>query len=140
MCTYCGCRATPLIKQWSDEHEAIVNALGDLRRCVPTGGAPLDEARMALRALLVPHTDLEERTLFAHLREQDEFADAVTELCAEHEHIDAALDAVTAGDHASYDALEHLLRRHIDKEENGIFPAAVIALTGDAWGEMEQIA
>ena len=29
--------------------------------------------------------------------------------------------------------LEDILRRHIDKEENGLFPAAVIALDGPAW-------
>jgi hemerythrin-like domain-containing protein len=28
------------------------------------------------------------------------------------------------------------LRRHIDREENGLFPAAVIALDGAAWDRL----
>ena len=37
---------------------------------------------------------------------------------------------MSAGDLESVAALEHSLREHIDKEENGLFPAAVIALDG----------
>ena len=37
------------------------------------------------------------------------------------------------GDLTRMVALETLLRRHIDKEENGLFPAAAIALDGPAW-------
>lgn len=54
-------------------------------------------------------------------------------LCAEHTALDAALAAVRGGDHASFPAFELALRHHIDREENGLFPAAAIAFAGMEW-------
>ena len=88
--------------------------------------------------LLDPHTTGEEQGLFAELRLNQEFAAHVDALCAEHREIDARLARVARGDHAEVDALENLLRRHIDKEENGIFPAAAVELDGAAWDRIQQ--
>src|SRR5450755_4615502 len=134
MCTYCGCRAITVIGRFSADHETIINATGVLRRAAETGDLPSAwAATQVLAGLLNPHTSSEERSLFAELRRDPEFTDHVDELCREHRDIDAGLAAVAAGDLAGVAALERLLRRHIDKEENGLFPAAAIALDGPAW-------
>ena len=91
------------------------------------------EATHRLARLLEPHTSREELGLFAALREEPELADHVDVLCLEHAEIDALVERVASGDLGSAPTLEHLLRRHIDKEENGLFPAAVIALDGPTW-------
>ena len=134
MCSYCGCRANTVIARYSAEHDEIVNAMGILRRTASAGDR--DGARVAvgdLAGLLEPHTSSEERSLFAELRRDPEFTAHVDGLCAEHREIDSALARVVEGDLAAAGMLEDILRRHIDKEENGLFPAAVIALDGPAW-------
>jgi hypothetical protein len=139
MCSYCGCRAITMIGRLSTEHVAIINATGALRRVALDGdGAGAATAVEVLAALLDPHTRGEEQGLFAELRLDEDFADHVEALCAEHREIDARLAKVAAGDHAEVQELENLLRRHIDKEENGIFPAAAVALDGAAWDRIGQ--
>lgn len=139
MCSYCGCRALPMIGRLSTEHVAIINATGALRRVALDGdGAAAAIAVEELAALLDPHTRGEEQGLFAELRLDEDFAGHVEALCAEHREIDARLAKVAAGDHAEVQELENLLRRHIDKEENGIFPAAAVALDGAAWDRIGQ--
>ncbi len=134
MCEYCGCRANTLIARYTGEHEEIVNALGVLRRSAATGSADsVGAAVRDLAGLLDPHTANEERSLFAELRQDPEFVDHVDALCAEHRVIDDVLRRVGDGDLDALGHLESLLRRHIDKEENGLFPASVIALDGPAW-------
>ena len=123
-----------MIARYSAEHDEIVNAMGILRRTASAGDR--DGARVAvgdLAGLLEPHTSSEERSLFAELRRDAEFTAHVDGLCAEHREIDAILARVVEGDLAAAGMLEDILRRHIDKEENGLFPAAVIALDGPAW-------
>jgi hypothetical protein len=138
MCDYCGCREFPLISQLTGEHEAIAEAAGRLRRAVTDDGgdpvARLDE----LLELLLPHTATEESGLFIELRAEGSMAEAVDRLCAEHDHIHGVLGAV---DRAAPDwsavltALERL-HRHIDNEEHGLFPAAAVALSFQAWDRL----
>lgn len=78
------------------------------------------------------------RGLFAELRLEPEFAEHVEGLCAEHEELGGRLERILTGDLTGIDALEHLLRRHIDREDNAIFPAAAIALDGAAWQRVEE--
>ncbi|MBP6997934.1 MAG: hemerythrin domain-containing protein [Phycicoccus sp.] len=134
MCSYCGCRANTVIARYSAEHDEIINAMGVLRRAASAGDRDgAGAAASHLAGLLDPHTASEERYLFAELRQDAEFTEHVAGLCAEHREIDAALARVIEGDLAAAGMLEDILRRHIDKEENGLFPAAVIALDGPAW-------
>ena len=134
MCSYCGCRSLTVIGRYSDEHEDIINATGDLRRTAARGDLPATRSAVTtLARLLEPHTSSEERALFAELRLDPEFTDHIDLLCAEHSEISARLASVAEGDLAGVESLENLLRRHIDKEENGLFPAAAIALDGPAW-------
>lgn len=134
MCTYCGCQAISLIGQFSAEHEAIVNATGVLRRVASIGdAAAIQVAGLELAGLLDPHIRVEERSLFAELRTDPEFTEHVERLCEEHEEINRRLRHIVDGDLEGVGSLERLLRGHIDKEENGLFPAAAIALGGPAW-------
>jgi hemerythrin-like domain-containing protein len=141
MCNYCGCRSFPLIGRLTEEHEAIINAAGRLRSAIAaSGGEPAGalEALDALRALLTPHTVTEESGLFAELRAEGSLADEVDKLCAEHEDIHQVLATVdrAAPDWAPVLAALDRLRRHIDAEEHGLFPAAVIALPMPAWDRL----
>jgi hypothetical protein len=103
------------------------SATTDLTRIAP----PLENRRVQL--LRVPRLPADRpaqrRThrLFSELRAEGSLAEAVAKLCAEHDDIHGVLGGI---DRAAPDwpaALDRL-RRHIDNEEHGLFPAAVIAL------------
>jgi hypothetical protein len=132
MCSYCGCQSLTVIGRLTDEHVAIIEAAGVFRRTAIAAG--LDAARGAgseLARLLGPHTRGEERGLFAELARVDGFGDHVASLCAEHVDLDDDLGAILAGDLDRLEPFISRLRRHIDREENGLFPAAAIALDAD---------
>ncbi len=140
MCTYCGCESIEVVGRFMREHTAIVVAAGVLRRACGAGDrTAVGTAADALAALLVPHTHAEEVGLFTVLRRQEEFADHLDDLCAEHTTLEEGLAAVRAGDHDAYPAFEQLLRHHIDREDNGLFPAAAIALEGPDWEEVHDV-
>ena len=131
MCSYCGCRSITVIARFSAEHDEIVNAAGDLRRAITSGAAlSVPGAAYSLTELLERHTRDEERTLFAEMAEDPEFSEHIAHLCGEHREIEAQLARLGTGDVAAVHRLNDLLRDHIDKEENGLFPAAAIALDG----------
>lgn len=135
MCSYCGCDSIECVGRFMAEHSQIITACGALRRAVEAGD---DDARVSradvLAGLLEPHTHAEEVGLFHVLREEEEFTEHVDRLCAEHTGIDELLAAVRSGDGAAMPELERSLRAHIDHEDNGLFPAAAVALAaGDAW-------
>lgn len=136
MCNYCGCRDFPLIGRLSQEHADIGEVARALRRAVDQGAH--DEAREfldELLALLLPHTAEEERGLFAELRTEGSLAAEVARLCGEHAQIHQVLTAIDRAD-PDWDRVRdavQLLHDHIDKEEHGLFPAAVIVLPIPAW-------
>lgn len=135
MCNYCGCRDFPLIAALTAEHEEITNAAGRLRRAITLGEADPVAALDDLLALLRPHTTNEETGLFAEVRAEGSLTEAVDRLCAEHDDIHGVLGAVdrNAPRWAPVLAALDRLHRHIDNEEHGLFPAAVVALPIDAW-------
>lgn len=133
MCTYCGCQELTFIGRLTAEHEQIIEATGDLRRAAVEDDASAGaEAGRALAGPLGPHTSGEELGLFTELSLVEGFADHVAALCAEHDDLDAALAGIIAGDLDRVTPFIISLRRHIDREENGLFPAAAIALEADA--------
>ena len=67
------------------------------------------------------------------LAEDAEFTEHVHGLCREHATLTGLLDRVEAGSHDLFPVFEKLLRAHIDREENGLFPAAAIAFAGPEW-------
>ena len=49
-------------------------------------------------------------------------------------------DAVKAGDFGGYKAFEDRLRVHMDREDNGLFPAAAVSLDGPSWDRIMELA
>nr|NLI50926.1 GNAT family N-acetyltransferase [Propionibacterium sp.] len=49
------------------------------------------------------------------------------------------LDRIGGGEWSAYGALEETLRHHIDREENGLFPATAVAVDGDSWEEIDRL-
>jgi hemerythrin-like domain-containing protein len=140
MCSYCGCRANTIIARFTAEHEVIVNALGMVRRAADSGdAAALSAAADRLAATLAPHTAAEELALFVELRRDPTLTEHIDLLCAEHIDLDRRLDGLRRGEPDGFGKFEFALRRHIDKEENGLFPASVIALDGPSWTRVEEL-
>ncbi len=134
MCSYCGCESITVIGRFMEEHVAIINALGDLRQaCAGAEPGTVHRAVAVCRDLLEPHARAEEVGLFSVLAEDEEFTAQVDGLCGEHALLHQLLDRVGAGSHTDLPALERMLRAHIDREENGLFPAAAIGLDGPDW-------
>lgn len=140
MCDYCGCRTFTVIARFSAEHEDIVNAAGELRRAIEAGAQ--DSAAVAairLKDLLDPHTRDEERTLFAQMAQDPEFSEHVEKLAAEHRDLDAQLAQLGTDDVEAFHRFYDLLQEHINKEENGLFPAAAIALADSDWDRAQAL-
>ncbi len=135
MCSYCGCESITVVGRFMAEHVAIINAAAELRNRDTEHRA---RAATALADLLNPHTSAEELGLFTVLRRQDDFAEPVRRLCAEHVDLDASLIALAGGgaDARQVEQFVGALRAHMDREENGLFPAAAIALSGADWDEV----
>jgi hemerythrin-like domain-containing protein len=93
--------------------------------------------------ILAPHTVVEEDGLFPEMA--DDFPDHIAVLCSEHREIEKVLGAAADGlpdDPTWPDQLMkvlHLLREHILKEQDGVFPAALAALDSDQWERIEAL-
>ena len=137
MCSYCGCDSIEVIGRFMAEHEEIINATGRLRGGVHSGDPDgVDDARAVVLGLLWPHTKAEEAGLFRVMATDEVYAGHIATLCAEHRTLDTLLTAITPGDDGAMLRFEDALREHIHKEDNGLFPAAAIALDGDQWLEV----
>ncbi len=141
MCEYCGCQALSSIDELTREHDEVVNLIGEVRRAA-------DRATMAdlcrrVAALLGPHTEVEEHGLFPALAA--DFPDHVAALAAEHRRIEAVLGEAAAGTPTDpawparlVDVLD-MLREHILKEQDGLFPAALATLRTADWEAVEAV-
>ncbi|PJE95310.1 hemerythrin HHE cation-binding protein [Streptomyces carminius] len=138
MCEYCGCQSLTAIDELTREHDTVVNMIGDVRAARRDG----DTARMAgtarrIAEVLAPHTRVEEHGLFPAMKE--EFPDHIAALEDEHRYIEGVLgeaaDTVPA-DPSWPDRLQEaleVLRDHILKEQDGVFPAALATLDTEDW-------
>lgn len=144
MCEYCGCQALATIDELTREHDLVVNMIGEAR----AAHAVSDTARMAglarqIAAILGPHTEVEERGLFPALTA--DFPDHVAGLKAEHRRVEAALGEAAAGTPddpawpARFAEALTLLREHILKEQDGVFPAALATLGAADWEAAEAV-
>ena len=139
MCSYCGCRALTEIADLTAQHEEIVNATGPLRRAAEAQDHETAKTFVAsLIALLNPHTSQEELGVFAELRKREEFTEHVDALCAEHLHLHALFARIADGEIGLASEAIGALREHIEKEENGLFPAAAVELEGPVWQELAE--
>lgn len=129
MCSYCGCDSIEVIGRFMAEHVGIINATGKLRAAVASDDVnSLESARSVVADLLWPHTVAEEAGLFRVMARDEVYAAHIATLCVEHETLATLLADLLPGDTASMVRFENALRDHIDKEDNGFFPAAAIAL------------
>lgn len=144
MCEYCGCQSIPAIRELTAEHDAVVDQIGEVTRRLRDGdtAAAADACRRISRILL-PHTAVEEQGLFPAMAA--EFPGEVESLQQEHRAIEAVLaecDAGTPADPGWPDRVGHaldLLRAHILKEQDGVFPATLSVLDSDDWNQVDDI-
>ncbi|MEU9020392.1 hemerythrin domain-containing protein [Actinomadura sp. NPDC048394] len=142
MCEYCGCQAIESIRQLTDEHDLVVDLIGEVLSAHRAG----DRDRMSALAcriatVLGPHTAVEEKGLFPAIA--GDFPDHIEALVHEHRLIEAALaeaaEAVEAeGEERLLDALA-VLRQHILAEQDGVFPAALATLATAQWEAIEGV-
>ncbi|MEU9100155.1 hemerythrin domain-containing protein [Streptomyces sp. NPDC048361] len=137
MCHYCGCRDIPLIKEFIAEHERVTDAAGDARRALAEGRTARARELVAFMAQeLESHWRGEENGLFAVMREDPEYVEYIDALVGEHRDHSArlpALDLETAEGRAEFDRMVTELHHHISREEDGLFPASLTALSGEEW-------
>jgi hemerythrin-like domain-containing protein len=139
MCSYCGCRNIPVIATLNAEHDAIVNSTYALQMAYRDQDAESAKAAgKALAELLHPHTRREQDGLFAEMKKDDLFTEHIASLCAEHDALDAELELIAAGDLTRIVPMITLLNNHIDREENGLFPAALAYLDDDQWDVIQR--
>jgi len=142
MCEHCGCRGIEPIAELMDEHFLLLDHAGEVRRLLDSGDRDAAWARMAVMAdLLVGHVQREEAGIFAALKEQGDFAEPVLELEAEHASFDelvSELDRESPTLRADLERLFVELSEHIDKENLGIFPVAVVTLGADGWNTVSR--
>lgn len=144
MCEYCGCQQIAVIAELTREHDAVVSAIGTVRAQLTDGDllAAVDTCRR-IAELLGPHTVVEEEGLFPAM--SDGFPAHVEALRAEHRQIEAVLSECAGGvpNDPSWPArlvrTMHLLREHILKEQDGVFPAALASLDSTEWERIEGI-
>lgn len=138
MCDYCGCRENTVIERFMAEHEAFINLTGGIRRAIAEGDHD-QVVRLAdeVATTFGPHAEDEESGIFAEMRQREEYVEKLDNLCAEHGTLDSLLASIRAGEYDAFPAFEKLLRNHIDAEDNGVFPAANIALDGEAWDRVD---
>lgn len=139
MCSYCGCRSIGIIGRFSTEHDQLVNVTGLLRRAVADGRTDVTDLVDDVARLLHPHTDAEEVGLFAVLRRDEDFGGHIATLCGEHVELDDLLARIRAGETHLVDRFDTDLRSHIQREENGLFPASLTTLGGDEWDEVDAL-
>jgi hypothetical protein len=141
MCEYCGFQALTAIDELTREHDLVVNLIGEVR----AAHSAADTARIAAVArriaeVLGPHTEVEEHGLFPALTA--DFPDHVAALSAEHRRIAAVLDEAGTVDPGwplrLLDVLD-MLRDHILKEQDGVFPAALTSLREADWAAVEAV-
>lgn len=144
MCEYCGCQHVPAIAELTAEHDRLRELSRDLGRAADSGDfSAASDAATAMRAVLGPHTTVEEQGLFPLLTA--EFPDAMTALNQEHQAVETTLVALADSavpppdwQHLAGDVVA-VLFEHILREQDGVFPAVFAILTPDGGAALEAI-
>lgn len=139
MCSYCGCHSIGIIGRFTAEHDELINVTGLLRRAVREGRTDVGELVDDVAHLLRPHTDAEEIGLFTVLRRDEDFDEHIAHLCSDHVELDDLLARIRAGETDLVDRFDADLRAHIQREENGLFPASLTTLGGQEWAEVDAL-
>ncbi|MEU3249893.1 hemerythrin domain-containing protein [Streptomyces sp. NPDC006997] len=144
MCEYCGCQSLTTIDELTQEHDTVVRLIAQVRDAHRDGHVTrMAELARRITAVLVPHTQVEEGGLFPAMA--GEFPEQIAALEAEHRRIEAVLAEAEGPFLADptwpvrlIDTLD-LLREHILKEQDGVFPAALAFLEPEQWEEVEAV-
>ncbi|MFG3127025.1 hemerythrin domain-containing protein [Streptomyces tendae] len=144
MCEYCGCQSLATIDELTREHDAVVNLIGRVRDAHRDGRITLmAELAREIAAVLVPHTEVEEGGLFPAMAH--EFPEQIAALQDEHRRIETVLSEAngpflndSTWPRRLIDTLG-LLREHILKEQDGVFPAALAFLDPEHWEAVEAV-
>ncbi|MFK4184579.1 hemerythrin domain-containing protein [Streptomyces sparsogenes] len=144
MCEYCGCQALASIEELTREHEAVVNLISHVRDAHRHGGVTrMAELAREIAAVLGPHTEVEEHGLFPAMAA--DFPEKIGALEDEHRRIEAVLaeaDGPFLTDPTWPQRLIEtldLLRDHILKEQDGVFPAALAMLDTERWEAIDAV-
>jgi iron-sulfur cluster repair protein YtfE (RIC family) len=139
VCHYCGCRHVSLIRDYIAEHERVTDLGEDAVRAIDEGD--LAKARRCVEemaGLLTSHWQGEENGIFRVMQREEEYAAYIAPLVAEHRELAtllAAVDVDTPMDQQQFRVAVGELREHISREEDGLFPASLTALSGRDWDE-----
>ncbi|MHC3467608.1 hemerythrin domain-containing protein [Streptomyces sp. 7R007] len=144
MCEYCGCQALESIDQLTLEHETVVTLISRVRDARRDGKiAYMAELAREIATVLTPHTLVEEQGLFPALAA--EFPEKIAALEDEHRRVEEVLAEANGPFLTDPDwpgrlveALD-LLREHILKEQDGVFPAALALLSTEQWEAVEAV-
>jgi hypothetical protein len=144
MCEYCGCQALAPIDDLTREHDLVVNLISDVRSA-RQGDDVVRMASLARQILTVlgPHTQVEEQGLFPAMKA--DFPDQIAVLEAEHASIHAVLSEASGGTPQDPGWPDRLwatlgeLRKHILREQDGVFPAALATLRTAEWEWIEDV-
>ena len=149
MCSYCGCRAIKPIGDLSAEHVEIQNLCGEVRRAAMSGDYQLAGDRLVqLTEVLHEHDAVEELSIYPAMARHTEYRDKVDHLFDEHDDLDSVVDqALATIQERGPEQVEwprviagfETLLEHIQHEENGLFPAAAIALDTRDWEQAELV-
>lgn len=141
MCSYCGCRSIALVGKLMDDHEFVTNMFTEMRASAQARDADrLRHAAQVFKDEFVPHGELEERTIFVEMRADEAFTEAIDQLIVDHRELTQWLDRLIGGDFDLYHRFENRMRDHMDREDNGLFPASAIMIDGPTWESLNEAA
>jgi iron-sulfur cluster repair protein YtfE (RIC family) len=137
VCFYCGCRDLPLLRDLIAEHEQVTDLGARLNEAVRGGDLATAQTILAEVATeLAAHWRGEEEGLFTVLHEDGAYREYIDVLTEEHRELRdllATADLSVVGDQQRVVAAMEALHAHIAKEEDGLFPASLTALSGEQW-------
>ncbi|MGN6782312.1 MAG: hemerythrin domain-containing protein [Marmoricola sp.] len=143
MCEYCGCRQVTPLAELMDEHLALLDLAGQVRRELVQGRrAQALEVLADVGRLLDRHARREEDGVFTALRDSGDFVDEVDQLTGEHGDFHERIAALTPDSEdlkERVDALLGELSDHIDREDLGIFPVSVVTLGSRGWEQVDAV-
>ena len=144
MCEYCGCQANSSLDELTREHDAALDDIRTGREAAAAGDRQAAAlAALRLLELLGPHTAVEEQVFFPAMAR--EYPNHVGILAAEHRRVHAVLAETALGlpDGPAWrprlTAALDVLREHIAREQDGLFPAALTSLSANDWEAVEQV-
>jgi hemerythrin-like domain-containing protein len=142
VCDYCGCQDLDAIAELTAEHDAVVTLSGQVRRALRD--VDLDLAALGTRAIVAVlrlHTAVEEGALFpAMARDFGDHIDGLVDVHRQVEQVLAESADRTPSDPSWPRRLEQtlvMLREHIIKEQDGVFPAALATLSAEQWDQVD---